>query len=335
MSTKIIQIGVGGFGTSWRHALTTTSDIEVVALVDINKDKLNDSAKFYGISNERCFTDPDREWFDIDADLVIDATPQIHHYANAMQAFANEKNLIVVKPMSDSWATGVAMVREAKRRNLKMTVAQQLRFHPVIMKIREIIKSGDIGKIGYIHQDAFFPRKGYSGSYPQSYPLLVQGAIHFFDYLRWVLGQNALSVWADCWNNPWVEGEGMRCAYVVFEMSDNVHVCFRGIATIADETNWTCNWRIEGDKGILLVINDRIYLNNEEIKVAWEDETEINDLNLPVLNKIILEKTIEYIKGGDEPEFSGKSNLGSLEMVFKAIESFRIGQRCRIGFESI
>jgi predicted dehydrogenase len=335
MSIKIIQIGVGGFGNSWRHALKTTPDVEVVGLVDIDNDKLNDAKEFYGVSSDGCFTNPDKEWFDTEADIVLDATPQINHYANAMKAFVGGKHLIVVKPMSDSWETGLEMVREAKRRNLKMVVAQQLRFHPVIMKIREIIQSGILGKIGYIHQDAFFSKKGYSGSYPQPYPLLVQGAIHFFDYIRWVLGQDAINVWAECWNTHWIETEGMKFSYAVFEMSEGCRVCFRGIASSTDTTNWTCNWRIEGDKGILSVINDILYLNGEKIPVKWWDETDISDLNLPVLNKIILEKMIDYINAGEEPGFSGKNNLGSMEMAFKAIKSSVIGQKCRLGVDRV
>jgi len=334
MPIKIIQIGVGGFGTSWRHALTTTPDVEVVALVDINRDNLQSAATFFNIPKENCFLNPDDEWSKVAADLVIDSTPQLFHHANAMQAFAGGKNLIVVKPMSDGLNTSLAMVKEAEKRGLKMVVAQQLRFHPVIMKIREVIQSGTLGKIGYIHQDAFFPRKGYGGSYPQAYPLLVQGAIHFFDYLRWVLDQDALNVWADCWNTHWTENVGMRCAYVVFEMLGGCHVCFRGIATGANMTNWTCNWRIEGEKGILTVVDDLLYLNthesDEEIQLSWGDGTDIRDLNLPVLNKFILEKAIQYFQGGEEPGFSGNNNLGSLKMVFKAIQSFESSQRCTI-----
>jgi predicted dehydrogenase len=331
MPIKVIQVGVGGFGTSWRHTLTTTPDVEVAALVDIDRDILENAAQFFGMPEERCFLNPTQEWSKVEADVVIDSTPQLHHHTNAMQALAAGKDLIVVKPMSDQWETGVAMVREAERRGRKMVVAQQLRFHPVIMKIREMVQSGALGHVGYIHQDAFFGRKGYGGSYPQPYPVLVQGAIHFFDYLRWVLGQDAVAVWADCWNPPWTEGEGIRCAYAAFEMSGGCRVCFRTIATVADGTNWTCNWRVEGEKGILKVVNDHLYFNDEEIPVGWEDDTDISDLNLPVLNKIIFEKFVKYVNEDDEPGFSGRNNLGSLEMAFGAIKSSETGQRYRMG----
>ena len=55
MSIKVIQVGVGGFGTSWRHTLTTTPDVEVVALVDIDRGILDDAAQFFGMPEDRCF----------------------------------------------------------------------------------------------------------------------------------------------------------------------------------------------------------------------------------------------------------------------------------------
>lgn len=334
MPIKVIQLGVAGFGTTWRHTLNTTPGVEVVALVDINRDALKDAAQILDVPDERCVLRPDKTdgtWADIEADVVIDSTTQLHHHKNAMQTFAGGKHLVVVKPMSNAWETGAAMVKEAEQRGRKMVVAQQLRFHPVIMKVREMVQSGALGQIGYIHQDAFFNRGGYSGSYPQAYPLLVQGSIHHFDYMRWVLEQDAVAVWADCWNPSWTEGEGMRCAHIAFEMSSGCRVCYRGIATDADHTNWTCNWRIEGEKGILTVVNDRVDFNGEEVHAAWEDGTDISDLNLPVLNKIIFENFVNYLERDDEPGFSGKNNLNSLEMVFGAIKSSQTGQRYKMG----
>jgi len=330
MSIKVIQVGVAGFGKSWRHALSTIPDVKVVALVDINRDYLREAAELFGVPETRCFINPSETWSDMEADVVVDSTPQLHHYTNAMQAFAGGKNLIVVKPMSNEWETGVAMVREAEIKGKKMVVAQQLRFHPVIMKIREIIQSGALGEIGYIHQDAFFAKSGYSGSYPQPYPLLVQGAIHFFDYLRWVTGQEPVSAYAECWNPSWIKGVGYRFAYVTFVMSGGCRISFRGISTDLDHTNWTCNWRIEGDKGILTVINDRMELNGENVGVAWDNGKDISDLGLPDLNKIVFEKFIDYIDRNEEPGFSGRNNLNSLEMVFGAIKSSQTDQKYNI-----
>lgn len=334
MSIKVIQLGVGGFGETWQNALTTTPDVEIAALVDADSKALKKAAQVLGVPDDLCILRPDTadsSWADIEADVVIDSTTQQYHHTNALQTFASDKHLIVVKPMSNEYWSGVDMVKAAELHGKKMVVAQQLRFHPVIMKIREIVQSGALGQVGYVHLDTFFGTGGYGGSYPQPYPLLVQGAIHFFDYLRWTLEQEPVCVWGDCWNAPWVEGEGMRCAYAVFEMSGGCRVCYRGIATDDDHSNWTCDWRVEGEKGIIKVINDRVYLNGEDLQVSWDDDTEISDLNLTVLNKIIFEQFINYLKKDVEPGFSGRNNLNSLEMAFGAIRSSETGQKYNMG----
>ena len=106
---------------------------------------------------------------------------------------------------------------------------------------------------------------------------------------------------------------------------------YRGLATAMKETNWTCDWCIEGEKGLLTVVNDRVFFNDSEISVGWEDGTDISDLNLGALNKLILEKFVRYLEQDEEPGFSGKNNLNSLEMVFGAIHSFGTGQKHIIG----
>lgn len=328
MSIRIIQIGAGGFGKSWRHALTTTPDLEVIALVDFNEENLDDAASFLSVSRERCIVNPEEPWEEIEADILIDSTPQCNHLKHALRAFRGGKHLLVVKPMADKWDSAVTMVKESEEAGLKIAVAQQMRFHPTILKLREIVHSGTLGEIGYVHLDASFPRTGFSGSYPQPYPLLVQGSIHHFDFLRWVLGEDAVSVLGDTWNPPWIaKDKGMRCAYVTFQMQSGCRVSYRSIATATGERSWLCDWRIEGTKGIVTVSDDRIYLNDSEIDLRWEDGSDLSDLKLDELNKVVFEHFLEYIKEDVEPGISGRNNLNSMEMVFGAISSSETGRR--------
>ena len=331
MSIKIIQLGVGGFGHAWRHGITTTPDVEVVALVDVNPVALEEGAKFYNLPSDRCFAADDKKWEEVEADIVIDATPHLFHYENAMRVFGSGKNCIFVKPMSDAWDKGLAMVEESEKRGCKMAVAQQLRFHPLIMKVREIITGGVLGEPGYVHLDAFF---GYPGlnrqTWTQPYPLLAECSIHHLDYLRWALGQDAVAVSAEHWNPSWVKKYGLRYAYCLFEMDKGCRVSYRAIATKGDTISWLCHWQVEGEKGILKVEKDRLYLNNEEIKVAWEDSRNISDLNLSGLNKIVLEQFIDYITEDREPSISGKNNLNSLHMVFGSVESAGKSKRVKL-----
>lgn len=309
---RIIQVGVGGFGRSWRHALTTTPGVEVVALVDIDRTHLEEAAAFFDIPQECCFAGDELPWEEVEADAVVHSTPQNFRHAHALRALGAGKHVAVVKPLSDQWETGVTIVEEAARCDRKLVVAQQMRYHPLILKLRELVQTGALGEVGYAHVDFFSERKGFSGSCPQAYPLLVQGSIHHFDFLRWVMGADAQRVWAENWNPPWIAGEGICSAYVVFEMVGGARACYRSVPSRADGHSWLCDWRIEGTKGLAEVRGDRVYLNGEEVLSCWEDGEAFNNRRLPELQKVVLGEFISYVNGGTEPGISGRGNLNSL-----------------------
>jgi predicted dehydrogenase len=328
---KVVLVGVGGFGTSWRLGLSATPEVEVVALVDIDADKLAGAARHFSLPERCCFLSDELPWEHVEADAVIHSAPQNVRHAHALRALRAGKHVLAVKPMSDAWATGLDMVREAAQCDRKLAIAHQMRWHPLILKLRELVASGVLGRVGYVHMDFFYERDGYGGSYPMPYPLLVQGAIHHFDFLRWVLAADARWVCAANFNPPWVAGAGMRSAYVTFEMKNGVHVCYRAVPTRAGATSWLAEWRIEGAEGLVEVNQDRVCLNGEEILSSWEDGEAFNNRRLPDLQRLVLGEFLAYVDGGPEPGISGRHNLRSLEMTHGAIRASETGLRQSLG----
>lgn len=328
---RMLLVGVGGFGSSWRLGLSATSEVEVVGLVDIDAGKLTEAAKHFGLPESRCFLGDELPWERVEADAIIHSAPQNVRRAHAVRALRAGKHVLAVKPMSDAWATGLEMVREAARCERKLVIAHQMRWHPLILKLREVVASGALGRIGYVHMDFFYGREGYGGSYAMPYPLLVQGAIHHFDFLRWVLDADPRWVWAANFNPPWVSGPGMRSSYAAFEMEDGVHVCYRAVPTREGATSWLTEWRIEGTEGLLEARQDRLYLNGEEVLSTWEDGEAFNNRRLPELQGVVLGEFVAYVHGGPEPGISGRENLRSLEMTHGAIRASETGVRQTLG----
>ena len=342
-SVKVIQVGCGGFGRYWRRAIQENG-CQVVAVVDAKAEALEESAAHWGLAAEACLG-PDGPWESLEADLVVDATPHPHHLANARRAFGGGKDLVVVKPMALTEQDCHEMVRLAEQAGRKLAVGQQLRFHPVIMKLRELVQGGAVGDLGFAHLDWFrtppdpkepplFCARGWS----QPYPMVVEGAIHLFDYLRWVTGCDPVSVWGQSFNLPWSIPEGydlesapQTCAYAEFEMArpgaDPLHVCFRSIVSRVRQDSWLSDWHIEGDRGSLLVRADQVYLDGEQVEVGWDDGGNISDLRLDRLNALVLRELLRWREGGPEPGFSGRNNLPSLGMVFGLIRSWQTGER--------
>lgn len=345
--TRVIQVGAGGFGHSWRRAIEENG-CEVVALVDLKPDALSEAAEHFGLAEKACFA-PDAAWDEVEADMIIDVTPHAHHRRNAERAFAKDRDVLVVKPMALDEADCYAMVEMAEERGRKLAVGQQLRLHPVIMKVRELVQSGAVGQLGIVHLDWFrqipppddpplFCSRGWS----QPYPMLVEGAIHLFDYLRWITGYDPVSVWGQSFNLPWsvpasygLKSAPHTCAYAQFEMLQPgcyapLHVCFRSIATRLRQDSWLSHMQIEGDRGAIRIDSDRVYLNDEEVPVTWDNGRPIGNLQLDRLNSTIVRQFLDWRAGGPEPGFSGRNNLPSTGMVFGVMRSWQTGKRVAI-----
>ncbi|HEY3284986.1 MAG TPA: Gfo/Idh/MocA family oxidoreductase [Armatimonadota bacterium] len=327
---RVIQVGVGGFGKSWRLALTTSPDVEVAALVDISGDNLREAGEALGIPSTRWFSSDHLPWEEVEADAVIHSAPQNVRYQHVMRALAAGKHVLMVKPLSDRLETAIEMVEDAERRGRKLVVAQQMRWHPLILKLRQLVQSGTLGEVGYVHLDFFFPKHGYAGSYAQPYPLLVQGSIHHFDLVRWVLDCDARRVWAENWNPSWITGHGIRAGYAAVEMESGVRVLYRSVPTQSDHHSWLCDWRLEGTKGLATLTNGVVRVNGDEVLALPEDLPAFN-ARLPELQQEVFRQFAAYLAGREEPTITGRRNLNSLAVSFGAIKAGETGRRQEIG----
>lgn len=84
---------------------------------------------------------------------VIVATPASTHFELAKQALNSQKDILVEKPLSLSIEDGEDLIGVASRTKKILMVGHILQFHPAIIKLKELIESGDLGKIEYIYSN--------------------------------------------------------------------------------------------------------------------------------------------------------------------------------------
>ena len=85
--------------------------------------------------------------FDNSPDVVVISTPSALHYEIAKSAASNRINIFVEKPFSHNLDHFDELCRLVKDNDLIFFISYQRRFHPFMMKIKNIIESGDLGKI--------------------------------------------------------------------------------------------------------------------------------------------------------------------------------------------
>jgi predicted dehydrogenase len=88
-----------------------------------------------------------------DIDAVALATPAETHRALAIRAMECGKDVFVEKPMALNALQGVEMNRVAEARGRVLMVGHLLEYHPAVLKLREMIASGALGRINYIYSN--------------------------------------------------------------------------------------------------------------------------------------------------------------------------------------
>jgi UDP-2-acetamido-3-amino-2,3-dideoxy-glucuronate N-acetyltransferase len=111
----------------------------------------------------RCFKEkyPDKEFqtsLEIvlqnpNIDAVVIATPAETHFDLARSALQANKHVFVEKPLALIVSEAQILKQLAMRQNLKLMVGHILLYHPAIIKLKEIISSGELGKINYIYSN--------------------------------------------------------------------------------------------------------------------------------------------------------------------------------------
>jgi len=88
-----------------------------------------------------------------DIEAVVIATPAETHYALAMEAIENGKHVFCEKPMAIRYRDGVALERAAAAAKRVLMVGHLLEYHPAVVKLKELIDQGTLGKIHYIYSN--------------------------------------------------------------------------------------------------------------------------------------------------------------------------------------
>jgi predicted dehydrogenase len=153
---KIGVVGLGFMGSTHLKAIKKLQGVELAAVSDPNEKILEgdlsgiqgnlggpgEKYDFSGIGRYR-------DWRDLLKDDNVEAvdfcTPTYFHVDNAVEALNAGKHVLVEKPMAIRGADTDRMLEAAARSGKTLMVAQVLRFFPAYRKLRELVRSGEVG----------------------------------------------------------------------------------------------------------------------------------------------------------------------------------------------
>ncbi len=146
---RVGHIGLGGRGSSLLAQSLKTSDVDVLAVCDVDRSHLDRAVASVG-KGAAATTDYRRVLDRGDIDAVIVATPDHWHALVTIQACAAGKDVYVEKPLCTFVAEGRQMVDVARKHGRMVQVGINHRSAEYIREIVEIIRSGRIGKVSEV-----------------------------------------------------------------------------------------------------------------------------------------------------------------------------------------
>jgi len=105
------------------------------------------------IPGVRCTASVEEVLADPEIDGVVIATPAETHATLVRRALEAGKDVMVEKPLCLDIAEGKELVALAERRGRILMVGHLLWYHPAVLRLRELVRSGELGRIQYIYSN--------------------------------------------------------------------------------------------------------------------------------------------------------------------------------------
>lgn len=144
---RIAHIGHGYWGKNLARNFHELGNL--VAVVDPVPEVAAAAAASYGVRTaafEHVIADPD-------IDAVSIASPAELHFRLAKAALSSGKHVYVEKPLALDVAEADELCRLADQRGLTLMVGHLLQYHPVYVKLREMVAAGELGRLHHVYSN--------------------------------------------------------------------------------------------------------------------------------------------------------------------------------------
>ena len=239
-------------------ALNEVEGATLYACADFKPSFAEDFAK-----NHDCLfhADFDALLSDENVDAICICTPSGTHASLAIKALEADKSVVLEKPMAINVEDCDKIIAAAEKSKGKITVISQLRTSPDIIRARDIVCSGKIGKIliadltmKYYRAPAYYEGSWRGTKKMDGGGALMNQGIHGVDLLQYIVGpvKNVQSVVRTLSHD--IEVEDCAVASLEFESSALGVI----IASTATHPGFERLMRINGTRGAIEIVEDKI-----------------------------------------------------------------------------
>lgn len=341
MPYRTILVGTGGQGANWcsEYLPPNAEDglIDVVAAVDIDEEQHANATEHLDLDESDCYTDVERAFEAVDADVCIIVVPPWIHEDVIDVAIEHDAHILTEKPIADTLEASVRIAEKVERAGLKMGVTMSHRFDQDKTSFRRRLRSGETGPLDYLVGRFTCNARSYGtwGAFRHEMNdvLMVEGAVHQLDYLADMAGSRCETIYADTWLPEWGEYEGDVQGLVQMRFENGVRATWEGAKTNAVTLNgWQSDYLRAECRDETLVLDDRDiarYPYDEAAEGVVGGLNESAGEQIPLddqdkwANTWLVEQFVEWLDGGEEMETNVRDNLQSMALIEAAMESSR------------
>ncbi|MCL5408430.1 MAG: Gfo/Idh/MocA family oxidoreductase [Candidatus Omnitrophica bacterium] len=284
---KVAVIGYGGAFNMGKYHLETGSKVGMIptAVVDVDSKRLEAAKKDF--PDIETYSSVEKMLEKSSANLVILITPHNTHAKLAVQCLKENRNVISEKPMAVTTEECDAMIKQAEKNNLMLSVFHNRHWDGSIIEAVQRIKKGEIGDVFRIeaHMGGYSnPGDWWRTSKSISGGILYDWGVHLLEYSMQIINSEAIEVTGFARKGFWAEK-------TKWGKDTNEDEAFAVIRCKNDTWLTLCISSIDSNpkKGMLEITGtDGTYIMNYD---TWEIVTHKNG--------------IEYITKGRNPQSDG------------------------------
>ncbi len=184
---KIAVIGCGYWGPNLVRNFVQSNKVQELICCDLDSKRLARMKSLY--PSVTILTDYKELLGVKDLDAVAVATPVKTHYSISKEFLSQGKHVFVEKPFTHSYETALELVKLAEEKKCVLMVGHTFEYTAAVNKIRDIVESGELGKILYISCI-----RVNLGLFQPDINVVWDLAPHDISVIQYILGESPVSV---------------------------------------------------------------------------------------------------------------------------------------------
>ena len=306
-------VGAGNVSKMHLDGIKRHNDqVKVVALCDPDETALKTRAAERGL--EQTYTDLGQMIARADLDAVVVCTPTNVRKAVLFPLIEAGIPALCEKPFAETYGEAAEIEKKARKAGVPVAINQNFRRHFSFLLARDVLDKGHLGRPLHLAHNVMTLRRDKGWRLDRKRYVMTVMSIHWFDGYRYMLRDEAESVYCRAVNSPATPGGEDTAVSVVIQ--------FRGGAVASLSESFSSFTRhncciLDCEKGGLQLEYQKL----TETPESGEKIERPNPFDKLEATYWLLEDLLTAAKEGREPETSVSDNLNTLRIMEAAYRS--------------